>query len=520
MKNKNKIFALILAAGLMLASCSSAESSSSAESADTSAPSSSKAEENDSSEQEPAAPEVEYLPQKAKQVINKEPLTFETAGADKAEIEAREQELESKYSVPIIHVITKDEEEILSREEYTSCLVDVINCDDEYRLSEASAGIKVRGNSSAFYGDVAQIRKNQVPYRIKFDKKTNLLGLHEGAESKSWVLLKSDWDLIRNDIAFRFGRAIMEGGTFCSDSQLVYVYVNGKYKGIYLLCEQCQVGKNRVDISEPDEGYTGTDFGFYLELDNYATSEDDNIYITLDYGGYEVEDANGETRAFVPAEYSVKNDVYTKEQVEFIEKYLNGVFEIVYRACEKGEYYTFDENYDLAAADFTTAKETVENVMNIDSVVDMYLLYEMVHDYDCGEGSFFMCTDFKEGAEYDKLTFTSPWDFNWAYNDSTTRYWAGGFSAKSFVNQYGDRSNPWFIILIKQDWFRELVTQKWTSLENDGRIAQCIEDEKAYLEEYRTDLCRDNERGVDNAYSLFKWIEARIKWMDKQFKAE
>ena len=62
-------------------------------------------------------------------------------------------------------------------------------------INEASAGIKVRGNSSAYYGDVSQILANKVPYRIKFDKKTNMLGLNNGAECKSWVLLKSDWEL-------------------------------------------------------------------------------------------------------------------------------------------------------------------------------------------------------------------------------------------------------------------------------------------------------------------------------------
>ena len=294
------------------------------------------------------------------------------------------------------------------------------------------------------------------------------------------------------------------------------MYLNEEFKGIYLLCEQCQVGKNRVNITEPEEGYTGKDFGYYLELDNYAASDEDNIYITLDYGEYEVTDIEDETRKFVPAEYSVKNDVYTKQQVEFIEKYLRGVFEIVYRACEKGEYYTFDENYELVKADFDNAKDTVEAVMDIESVVDMYLLYEIVHDYDCGEGSFFMCVDFSENSAVKKLTFTSPWDFNWAYNDSPARYWAGAFCEQSFVNSKGDRTNPWFVILIKQDWFKALADEKWASCKED--IAKCITDEKAVLELYKDDL--NIEWGVDSAAQLFKWIEARIRWMDKKFITE
>ena len=97
----------------------------------------------------------------------------------------------------------------------------------------------------------------------------------------------------------------------------------------------------------------------------------------------------------------------------------------------------------------------------------MYILYEIVHDYDCGEGSFFMCVDFSENSTCPKLKFTSPWDFNWAYNDSTEVYHAAAFTAQSFVNQYGDRSNPWFIVLMKQDWFQNRVKEKWTEMNED-----------------------------------------------------
>lgn len=506
---KLRVVSFLLALALALGACSN--SSSSAGESGTQSTSDS-ASADSSTPEEP----VDMLDIKPKQVINAEPATFESLGADKQSVKDFEAAEAKKHTIPSIHVVTKPGDEVVSIDEYTSCVVDTFNCDNAQVLDGVSAGIKVRGNSSAFYGDVAQIRQNQVPYRIKFDKKTNMLGLHGGNENKSWVLLKADWDLIRNDIAFRFGRTLIGDHTFCSDAQLVYVYLNEEFKGIYLLCEQCQVGKNRVNITEPEEGYTGKDFGYYLELDNYAASDEDNIYITLDYGEYEVMDIEGETRKFVPAEYSVKNDVYTKQQVEFIEKYLRGVFEIVYKACEKGEYYTFDENYELVKADFDNAKDTVEAVMDIQSVVDMYLLYEIVNDYDCGEGSFFMCVDFSENSAVKKLTFTSPWDFNWAYNDSPARYWAGAFCEQSFANSKGDRTNPWFVILIKQDWFKALADEKWASCKED--IAKCIDDEKAVLELYKDDL--NIEWGVDSAAQLFKWIEARIRWMDKKFITE
>lgn len=461
---------------------------------------------------------VVTLPVTTKQVINSEPATYESLSADKAEKESFKKKVRSESKIPVISVTTAPDDMIASREKYTSCVVDVFNCDEKLEINEASAGIKVRGNSSAYYGDVSQILANKVPYRIKFDKKTNMLGLNNGAECKSWVLLKSDWDLIRNDIAFRFGRTIMGDSNFCSDGQLVHLYVNEEFQGVYELCEQCQINPNRVDISEPAEGYTDTDIGYYLELDNYATSDEDNHYISMDYENATVTDINGETRQFVPAEYSIKNDLYSQNQIDFIDKYLNNLFKIVYEACENGKYYKFDENYDLVDSDVTTAEEAVSNVMDIDSVRDMYILYEIVHDYDCGEGSFYMCVDLSKDSKCPKLKFTSPWDFNWAYNDSTEKYYAGAFTDKNFVAKNGDRSNPWFIVLCKQDWFMATVKEKWTEMSREKLLQGCIKTEREYLKEYDADLRKGEEWGPDSAEDLFNWIENRIYWLNSQWK--
>lgn len=461
---------------------------------------------------------VVTLPATTKQVINSEPATYESLSADKAEKESFKKKIRSESKIPVISVTTAPDDMIASREKYTSCVVDVFNCDEKLEINEASAGIKVRGNSSAYYGDVSQILANKVPYRIKFDKKTNMLGLNNGAECKSWVLLKSDWDLIRNDIAFRFGRTIMGDSNFCSDGQLVHLYVNEEFQGVYELCEQCQINPNRVDISEPEEGYTDTDIGYYLELDNYATSDEDNHYISMDYENATVTDINGETRQFVPAEYSIKNDLYSQNQIDFIDKYLNNLFKIVYEACENGKYYKFDENYDLVDSDVTTAEEAVSNVMDIDSVRDMYILYEIVHDYDCGEGSFYMCVDLSKDSKCPKLKFTSPWDFNWAYNDSTEKYYAGAFTDKNFVAKNGDRSNPWFIVLCKQDWFMDTVKEKWTEMSREKLLQGCIKTEREYLKEYDADLRKGEEWGPDSAEDLFNWIENRIYWLNSQWK--
>lgn len=423
--------------------------------------------------------------------------------------------------LPIISIYTKDRSEILSPEEYVDCVVDVINCDEAFAMNESAAGIRVRGNSSAFYGDMEQIRANKAPYRIKFEEKQSMLGLNGGAECKSWVLLKSEWNLIGNDIAFRMGRAIMDGHAFCSDSTFVHLYVNEEFFGVYLLCEQSQVNKNRVNINEPDAGYEGTDIGYYLEIDNYAWSDPANIFFTHRYAGGSMVDIEGVTRSFASAEYTIKNDITNDAQVTFIDRYINNLFTALYDACVNDTYKALDANGNLIPSDYTSSYEVADALLDLESVVNMYILHEIIHSYDCGEGSFYMCIDFSPDSQCTKLQFTSPWDFNWAYGDEPAgQYYAAAFCDEEFMKEFGDRSNPWFVLLMQEDWFLHMVSEKWTSLHEAGTLEACLKAEEDYLTTYEKDMLHTSAGGINGAINLLAWIRARIEWLDEQWLLE
>ncbi len=427
--------------------------------------------------------------------------------------------INKRCDIPIIHVSTKDNAEILSITDYTECLVDVFGCDEQFVISAKEAGIRVRGNSTAYYGDENQIRHNVVPYRIRFNKKTNMLGMNDGAECRSWVLLKSNWNLIMDYTAFNLADDIFDGEYYYSDCEFVHLYVNEEFVGVYVLAEQNQVNPNRVDISEPEADYKGTDIGYFVEIDNYADPEQKPCF-NVDYLGATVTDVQGETRQFVPADYSIDSDIYSQNQIDFISKYVNNVFKIVYEATQKDNFLTLDENNNIIDANnkFTNAKDTISEVMDLDSVVNMYVLYEICHDYDCGEGSFYMAVDFSPTSSMKRLTFTAPWDFNWAYNDAAARYYyAGAFNMMNFVNQYGDRTNPWFVLFMTEDWFKDMVSKKWAECYKSGDIPQTLLDIRAYLENNADDLNRKDQWGTDNGYKLLDWVTMRCKWLDREF---
>lgn len=164
--------------------------------------------------------------------------------------------------MPAINITTLNEEEIISKDKYVNSIIDVFNCDEKYVLS-AEGKVKVRRNSTDDYSD-------EKPYRIKFEQKHNMLGLHDGKKYKSWVLLRSYWNLAPDYMAFSLADAIFDGKYYSSDCTYVNLYINGKYTGIYLLCEQNQAADGRVDVYEPSEDEAQTEIGYLVELDNYA----------------------------------------------------------------------------------------------------------------------------------------------------------------------------------------------------------------------------------------------------------
>ena len=407
---------------------------------------------------------------------------------------------------PVVHILTYNGEQIASKEVYNDTVIDVFNCDEKYRLT-AEGGVKVRGNSSA--------NDTVLPYRIKFNEKQNMLGLHDGKEYKSWVLLKSNWNLIPDFMALSLAKEIFRGEYYSSDCTYVNVYINGEFEGIYLLCEHTQAAEDRVDVYEPKEGETHTDIGYLIELDNYAGEDPDEPCFFMDYGGMEYTDMLGETRAVAEDGYTIKSDTFSDEQRAFIEKYYNGIFKICYDGIENNKPMMFDKDYNVVSADgvYSTPQEAIEAVVDTKSLANMLILEELVHNYDVGAGSFFMAVDFSDTSKYKRLTFLAPWDFNWAYNDSAfDAYYASTFQKP--VHDMVERSNIWFIMFMNADWFQDIVKDKWNELQADhslNEVVYSVCDTVAALEH---DLGDENWR-INSAADIAYFVDDRIIWLNR-----
>lgn len=404
--------------------------------------------------------------------------------------------------------------------QYVPATVTVDNCEEEWELTDVSAQVKVRGNATLSY--------SKKPLRIKFDQKQSMLGLHDGEKYKSWVLLANwkDLSMSNNLAAFYLGNTILgSDGYYSTDFRNVEVYLDGEYWGVYMLVEQQEVKDGRTSVPEVPDGYTGTDIGYFFEFDGYYTEERDTPTFVMDYGV-------GRSRG-----YTIKSDIYADAQTEFLKNYMNRVYEIADRAINQKLYYAFNDQYTAISRTtrYTSAKEAIGAVIDLQSLVDTYILNELACDADVDWSSFYLSLDMTSLGNK-KLTFEAPWDF-----DSSFGMVPGNCNSAEgmFAATHG---NPWFSLIVSADWFQEMVREKWAEIKKYGVLDNLLkiirQDKETYRGYYTKNYTRWIERvekgnwqcmDILNTYKdpataqglaadyLLDWLTKRIAYLDTCF---
>lgn len=366
---------------------------------------------------------------------------------------------------------------------YEACTVSLTEPDGTDIIAEADADVKVRGNWTTSY--------SKKPLRIKFNKKQSISPMNGGEKMKNWVLLASykDGSLMRDKTAFDISETLLgEDGLYCTDCRLVEVTINGNYWGVYLLAEQQQTGKHRVDITEPEKDYGGTDIGYLLEFDGYYTNEDDLHSFFVSYNSnaplvpYDGKDGSGKsitclTGGGSDVGMSIHSNIYSKEQHDFIASYVNKVYTIMYEAAYNDTAYVFSKDLsDIEKTEDITPRQAVEKVVDTRSLADAYILNELACDADLYWSSFYMDVDL--GSEGDgRLTFEAPWDFDSAFGNKDRCASGKGFYAANILTDVNNKYktvNPWLTVLMYEDWYRDIITERWTQVYDEGVFTQAI----------------------------------------------
>lgn len=443
---------------------------------------------------------------------------------------------------------------------YEDCLITVLEKGSEKTIVDADAQVKVRGNWTTDYPKKS--------LRVKFSKKTNLLGLNDGQKYKNWVLLASykDGSMLRDKTAFQIANAILgKDGLYASDCELVTVFINGEYRGIYLLAEYQQLNEGRIEGEEAEDGYEGTDIGYLLELDGYCKYEDEleRFYITYNNNAalkpYDGNGGSGRTIKYLPESdwdskdkigFTIKSDIYSEKQNQFIKNFMENTYKILYEAAYNNTAYVFDKDYTtIKKTTKITPRKAIERVVDVKSLADMYIISELSCDADLYYSSFYMSVDFSAKGNK-KLTFQAPWDFDSAFGLKNRCIDGKGYYASNIIpdvnglTDYGGRFetiNPWLAVLAYEDWFRNIVVKKWNKAVNSGVFDKALKmisrDTKKLKSEFErnykkwnnlvdngafygelSDRQRQCKTQADASKWLSEWLTSRVEYLNSVWK--
>lgn len=434
--------------------------------------------------------------------------------------------------MPIVSIITENgnnhfakaytrEHKLQGMIDYVNGAVSVSNCEQQEALSNEKAQVKVRGNWTLDYP------KKSI--RIKFDKKQSMLGLNENQAYKSWVLLAEwkDLSMLNTPAALFLAQNILgRDGYYCTDYRFVQLYINGEYWGVYLLVEQQEANPGRVEIARQEKDAPDRYTGYLIEYDAYFQEEaalpgGDPVFEVYHTG------LDGEQYG-----YTVKSDIINNRQLSFLRTLIRLIYRTCYAAVNENRHFTFNEKYtELVAEESTSVQETVGQVIDLPSLVDTYLLNEIISNPDLGWSSFYLSVDLsKNGSK--KLTFQAPWDFDSAfgirsgYEDSRQIYAAHA-------------GNPWLRLFASQPWFMEMVKERWQEIKAQGipektlaliltlqeTYAPCFEQNSArwpsriaqgnheLIEELNN--CQSQQEAADY---LYRWLSDRFSFLDEQWQ--
>jgi len=308
----------------------------------------------------------------------------------------------------------------------------VINANGEVEYcdtDETESEIKGRGNATWGY--------KKKPYQIKLSSKTALLGMDK---AKTWILLANytDQSALHNALAFKLGGDLSV--PYNIEYNFADLYIDGEYRGLYMICEKVQIDGNRIDISElekdNEEANPNVDFdalsqktvtsgtliknsiltsytytvgvkspeditgGYLVELDNIRGSSEPSRFTT----------ENGNT-------YVVKSPEFaSKEEMEYIAELFADMEEAVYSetGCnKKGKHYS--------------------DYIDMESFAAVYTVQELLKNWDAYLSSMFFFKDKNVGSTTSKIFCGPIWDmdntlgninFNKEFGTDTAYLWA------------------------------------------------------------------------------------------------
>ncbi|MGH3457125.1 CotH kinase family protein [Aeromicrobium sp.] len=366
-------------------------------------------------------------------------------------------------------------------------------------------------------------------YSLNIDKKTSLCGL---GVSKKYALIANHYDksLLRNSLAGYIGSKF-DNMAWAPKSHPVDLFVNGSYRGSYLLIERISIQgsvqnatedppdtyADRVNIHElngddpAEQSGTGLTGGYVVEWDFRAADNDSSAPDTyMDIG------PRGLLGIKEPEfEYTRENEKtdegISNTQKNYITDYVN------------------DCDNKLFGSNFTSESNGWKSCINQASAVDYYLAMEYLKPVDGNMWASVYMYKPREG----KLRLGPLWDFDLAVGSANRAGNVVSSSSWYLKNNLGvsaqQSSKTWFNRLNEDPDFRAAVNARWNEVNGTLSPGSFLDTQKSILNSSATAnyskwgyKCNISEFQVckgsfssDVSY-VRTWANGRKSWIDGQ----
>ena len=343
-----------------------------------------------------------------------------------------QEEMARRQNIPVIRIKTKNSAPILDKKNYVDGTITISDPEKLYSdVAEFSAemGIRGRGNSTWSFP--------KKPWKVKLKEKASLLGM---PADKEWALLANyaDRTLVRNIVAMKLSEIC--GFSWTPRMHSVEVYLNGKYQGVYTLCEHKKVSSDRVDIDVVGEDVTGGDDitgGYYLEIEE---QQDETTCWWTSMG--------------VPMMFSDPEEP-NSEQLAYV----------------KGLFESFEQA--LWAKDHSQTSGYPKYI-DVDSFVDYYIVQELTKNIDGNLRKSSFIT--KERGK--KMEMYHLWDFDLTLGNCGYFWGNVGNGPENFWIKL----DKWYPHLFADPAFVDKVQKRWNELKPEfDKIPEFIDEQTFYL---------------------------------------
>jgi hypothetical protein len=323
----------------------------------------------------------------------------------------------SLSGVPTIEIITENGVGIAANKSFNPCTVTLSNLDEEGCFEGLSAQIRGRGKSSW----TAHAKKG---FKLKFDEQVRMLGSSYKSRNWNFISNHADKSFIRNMIAYDMSAAF-GGMGYTTMHKYIDVYIDNEYYGFFMLCDDIDVGKGRIDY-------------------------DKNIYEDPSQMAFLLEVGGNHSHAYGTQCFKISRDYSRTCCVKFPD------FEDP--AYDPEVHLAYISNYldECLLAMSNQDWEKVCELIDVDSFIDHYIVQEVFANKDA-----FWCSIYFYKEPNGKLYAGPVWDFDQGAGCVPDYFGAGHYDVRPDADiNYVDSSvrktagTPW--VASVNTWYRRL----------------------------------------------------------------